>query len=224
MNFKNVSYFVLFLLKNQEIMIGFRKNAEKFSAIILAAGKSSRMGFQKLMLMHSNEQTFLERFITEYNDMGCSEIVVVVNKEGSKAIEEKEMKLPANVKLILNNYTDWGRFYSLKIAAKNLEHKGPVFMHNIDNPFVNQELLKALAENLGEADFIAPTYMGRGGHPILISAGFAAKIANESNCKLNLKEYLAQYNKKKMEVKHEHILLNINTQEEYKKWLDTKLK
>ncbi len=57
-------------------------NTKKYSAIILSAGKSSRMGVPKFSLMFDDKSTFLEKIINAYADFGCEEIIVVLNNEG----------------------------------------------------------------------------------------------------------------------------------------------
>ena len=52
------------------------------SVVILAAGKSSRMGNLKFLLKYNERFTFIEKIIDTYQNYNCKEIVVVLNKEG----------------------------------------------------------------------------------------------------------------------------------------------
>ena len=52
------------------------------SIIILAAGKSSRMGENKFALKYDNNLSFIEKIIETYRDFKCEEIVIVLNKKG----------------------------------------------------------------------------------------------------------------------------------------------
>ena len=50
------------------------KIKKEFSAIILAAGKSLRMGIPKLSLKYDENNIFIEHIISEYISFGCKEI------------------------------------------------------------------------------------------------------------------------------------------------------
>jgi CTP:molybdopterin cytidylyltransferase MocA len=54
---------------------GNRKEKE-FSTIILAAGKSERLGFPKLSLKYDDDTTFVEHIVNEYQSFGCSDIIL----------------------------------------------------------------------------------------------------------------------------------------------------
>ena len=61
-----------------------KKNNKKkitytYDAIILAGGKSTRMGFPKPWLKHNDNSSFVEKLVNTYSDWGCNRIVVVIN-------------------------------------------------------------------------------------------------------------------------------------------------
>ncbi len=67
-------------------MINFGKNMKQnnkiekeFSVIILAAGKSSRMGLPKLSLRYNENKIFIEHIVNKYEDFRCKEIIIVEN-------------------------------------------------------------------------------------------------------------------------------------------------
>ncbi|HAN18248.1 MAG: hypothetical protein A2X13_07310 [Bacteroidetes bacterium GWC2_33_15] len=90
-----------------------------------------------------------------------------------------------------------------------------LYIHNVDNSFVNHDLLYKLLENSLESDLIVPEYKGRGGHPILISEKIINGIRDEKNNQLHFKEYLCNYKMKKINVNDDKILVNINNLDEY---------
>ena len=191
------------------------KSAIEFSVIILAAGKSSRMGIPKWSLMFTQNNSFIENVVSEYYRFGCKEIIVVINESDYSSFIEKNLNLPENIQIVINSQPDWHRFYSLKLGVKSLSKIQFVFIHNIDNPFVNHEILDKLVENSNTADLIIPEFEGRGGHPIFISRKIIADINSETRNQIHFKEYLQQYSTKRIKVNDERILLNINTSEEY---------
>ncbi len=196
----------------QNIKIG-----KDFSVVILAAGKSERIGFPKLSLKFDECFTFLECIVNEYIKSKCAEIAIVVNEKGKSYLVNNKITFPACVKVVMNEHPEWHRFYSLKLGVKSLIENLPVFIHNVDNPFVNQEILNELLLNEEKADYIIPEYKGRGGHPVLISDNIVNDIDTIKENKLHLKEFLNQYTKLKIPVKDDKVLVNINTLDEYKR-------
>jgi molybdenum cofactor cytidylyltransferase len=190
-------------------------NNKKYSAIILSAGKSSRMGVHKFSLKYNATTTFLENLINQLNSFGCEEIIAVLNPDGKALLEQLKLSLSSNVKLVINEHPEWERFYSLKLAANGLSKFNPTFVSNIDNPFVDLKVLESLAES--NTEYAYPVFNGRGGHPFLISEKVIADLTSEPKDEIHLKEFLGRYSKSAIDVDDEKVLLNVNTVEEYKR-------
>jgi molybdenum cofactor cytidylyltransferase len=197
-------------------------NSKKYSAIILSAGKSSRMGVPKFSLRFNETSTFLENIINEYFKFGCNEIVVVLNPDSASYLKQLDLKLPSNTKVVINEHPEWERFYSLKLGAKGLKIPTNTFVSNIDNPFVSQDVLNCLASKGEGFNYVNPTFNRKGGHPFLISEKVIVDLINEEQDQIHLKEFLFSYNRKSVEVRDEKILVNINTEEEYKQYFNLK--
>ncbi len=194
------------------------KNNKKLpSVILLAAGKSERMGFPKFTLRFNEQKTFLEEIVGQFTAFGCPEIVVVVNNEGEKLIEQTEMEFPDNTIIAINPNPELGRFVSIKTGLGFLQNTDLVFLHNIDNPYINEDVLKRLFNNDDNADYYVPVHEDRGGHPILLTGKVVNKIRKCPKVDLSLKEYLKAYRKKVVDVNDPGIIININTLEDYRK-------
>ncbi len=190
------------------------------ATIILAAGNSSRMGRPKFALLMPNGATFLENIIDQYSDFGCREIVVVLNHEGIDLIKERPLNNPSQIKIVLNPHPKFGRFYSIKTGIEQVE-SGYTFIQNIDNPYAKKEILEHLYNSKKEADVVKPVYNGKGGHPVLISKQIMDYILQEKKLDINLKEVLNNFSTKKVKVKDDTVLLNINTHPDYNNFIDT---
>ncbi len=206
-------------------MINFGKNMKQnnkiekeFSVIILAAGKSSRMGLPKLSLRYNENKIFIEHIVNKYEDFRCKEIIIVVNETGNNYLTENKIQFSGNVKIVINEHPDWHRFYSLKTGAKSMSEVLPVFVHNVDNPFVNHEVLNELSGNTDKADYISPEFDGKGGHPVLLSEKIIEDVITTTEDQIHFKEFLNRYPKRKVQVDDETVLVNINTLEEYRKY------
>ena len=192
------------------------KNIKSCSVVILAAGNSSRMGMPKFALKFSDKVTFLEEIINKYKAFGCKEILVVLNREGVSVLDQKNIKLSNEIKVVINEHIEWERFYSIKLGLKNLNNYHPVFIHNVDNPFVNLNVLDNLFCEITESNFVVPIFKNKGGHPILLSEKIIENIISEEKNDLNFRDFLKGFEKKIVEVEDEKILVNINSEKEYK--------
>ena len=186
------------------------------SVIILAAGRSSRMGMPKFALQFTANKTFLDEIIEQYSIFGCKKIVVIVNKEGLIFLQKQSKKYAGNIAFIENTHLDWERFYSIKLGIQNVENNFPVFIHNVDNPFIDQKVLEKLYSHSSE-DYIVPVFNGKGGHPILLSQNIAEEILKEKKNDLIFSGFLKKFEKTRIDVEDKNILVNINTREEYEK-------
>lgn len=194
----------------------------KPTALILAAGASGRMGKPKAFLPYDDDRTFLDKILSVFFSFGCSEIWVVLNDKGmERAAKENFYK---NVHLVLNEHPEKERFYSLQTGLKSIPGNTSVFLHNGDNPFINPEVLNALWRAHGEHSVAVPEFEDKGGHPILLAPEIIRDIVREKNDKLHLNEFLSKYEQRRIPVNNPGILININTAEDYKKYLGKVLK
>ena len=198
----------------------FYKNGKEFSVIVLAAGKSSRIGLPKLSLRYDENTIFIEHIVNKYESFGCKEIIIVVNETGNNFLTENKIQLSDNVKIVINKHPEWHRFYSLKTGAKSMSEVLPVFVHNVDNPFVNHKVLNELLGNKGKADYISSEFNGKGGHPVLLSEKIVEDVIVTKENQIHFKEFLNRYSRKKVRVDDEKVLVNINTKEEYRRYFD----
>ncbi len=190
-----------------------------YSALILAAGNSSRMGKPKLSLLCKNDATFIENITKQYQEFGCSKIIIVVNNEGFDFIDKGEITLPPNIEIIINTKPEKGRSRSIK---KGLQYVSSnyCFIQNIDNPVANYEVLNKLSKNISDYQLAKPITMGKGGHPILLSKTVIENIKkNDNEIDINFKEFLKSFKIKEVEVNDRTILYNINTSQEYHEFL-----
>lgn len=190
-----------------------------YAVIILAAGFSGRMGVPKLSLPYDQHRNFATKIIHTYLSAGCGKVVMVVNRQGHEILKQQNT-LPTdnNVSVVLNAYPERERFFSLQTGLKSLLSERPVFIQNIDNPFVHPELLYRLAASLDSNTFVVPVYDNCGGHPVLLSDKIVSAIISFPDYRQNLRNFLQHYSRINCPVEDEKILVNINSQEVYKQY------
>ncbi len=181
------------------------------SLIILAGGRSSRMGHPKPWLKKESGITFLNDIITSYRQFGIDNIIVVLNEEFTQNDWEEDF-LAINKKAIIikNNQVDKGRLHSLQLG---LSHSSSVFniIHNVDNPFVEYKVLTELLADIENQEIIIPTYNDIGGHPVIINKNVKTEITSNYKKYNTLKDVFSKFKKKYVNVDSNTILININT-------------
>jgi molybdenum cofactor cytidylyltransferase len=188
------------------------------SCVILAAGNSARMGESKPFLKFNSSLNFLESIVSEYESAGIHEIIVVVNDEVLSLLENSNSILLQNCKFILNPHPEWGRFYSIKIGLQAVGERSHVYLQNIDNPFVNKNLIQLLMAETLNADYSVPFFEGISGHPILISGKVINSILQTNEKGSNLRNILAFFKRSEVKIDDPGILANINTPEDYNRY------
>lgn len=189
-----------------------------YSVVILAAGLSERMGQPKYALKFDKRQTFLERIIEEYIQFGKGRIEVVMNSFGYNSKIRDSYKESQQVHFVENATPEKGRFASVKLGLSAIENEVPVFIQNVDNPFISKRVLKELSSYLSFNSYCVPVYHGRGGHPILISPEVINDLLKIDSSEITLKDALFQFIRVNVDVNDNRILENINTMEDYLKW------
>jgi len=184
------------------------------SVIILAGGHSSRMGSPKSWLRINND-TFCNQIVSTYFNYGITDITVILNEKHATKEWEKELKMVSQkATIVINPYPNNGRLFSIYLGLKSVKNNS-VFIHNVDHPFIDVEVLKQLENNINTAEVIIPSYLGKGGHPVLITENVINEISTNYQGYKSLKEALGFFTKKHIDVNSNSILNNINTPQHF---------
>lgn len=189
------------------------------SAIILSAGNSERMGGHKALLKFDSQKTFIQKITEVYLLAGIEQVIVVVNSELFKLINESDLALSEKVQVVININPELGRFYSLQTGVKFLIPGNACFFQNVDNPFISEKLLNELIIHKDSADVIMPAYQKKSGHPVLISSLVVRKICEIRDHDSRIDFFLKGFEVKNSETSDHTVLVNINSPEEYKSWI-----
>jgi CTP:molybdopterin cytidylyltransferase MocA len=139
------------------------------SAIILAAGFSSRLGAFK-PLLPLGEKTVLERVLSLYRAAEISDIAVVT---GYRAEELTPLIEGFGARALFNPDYAQGMFSSVVTGVSGLPPScAGFFLHPVDIPLVRYETLIALQQAFqqGTSSVYYPAFQHVRGHPPLISA------------------------------------------------------
>jgi molybdenum cofactor cytidylyltransferase len=145
------------------------------AAIVLAAGRSQRMGRFKPLLPLGTNRT-IERTVGLFHHAAIEEIIVVT---GHRAGEMRGAVAPLPARCVENPDFPDGMFTSVRAGIQALpEGCHGFFIHPADIPLVRPHTVKRLVAAFREAPpaILYPTFRGERGHPTLIRADLAAGI------------------------------------------------
>ena len=145
--------------------------ASVIPAIVLAAGRSSRMGRAKATLPAGDGHTFLTRIVQTFLDADVDDVIVVVGHDADAiAASFSESGLPA--RFVVNRDYDRGQLSSLLAGLDVIDRPGvaAVLVTLVDVPLVSPETVRAVIDGYRRtrAPIVRPTSGDRHGHPLLI--------------------------------------------------------
>jgi len=180
--------------------------------IILAAGKASRVGQNKLLLEYRGQPIIYYplRILSEI----CENVTLVT---GHYKIDYASMFLEFdNIFVVHNENYNLGMFSSVK---KGVEvSKNDILLIPGDYPLVKKETFQALLHGTG--DIRVPIYKGKKGHPIFISRSLRDELLNDDPAS-NLKVFRDKHKVNYIDVDDEGILIDIDHFEDYNRILKT---
>jgi molybdenum cofactor cytidylyltransferase len=182
--------------------------------VILAAGRSVRMGELKAFLRFDELQPFIGKIISIYSGWGCREIVVVTNHEALPRMKQADI-IPHGVTVIVNDHMEFERFYSVKLGLEAIISASFCFIQNIDNPFIDAGILDQLYGHRSDEKYVSPVFMGKGGHPVLLNRKNMDQICRWNENSATFKDVLKTMAVQTIDMKDDRVLININCPEDY---------
>jgi len=202
------------------------KRAFSLGVVLLAAGRSARMGKPKLLLPWGGASV-LGHLIEQWEDLGAKQIAVVC-APGNRAIrlELDRLGFPAQDRII-NPAPQRGMFSSIQCAAQwpgwaaALTHWAIVLG---DQPHLERETLRRVLDFSAAhpASVCQPARLGHGRHPVLLPRTVFRRVATATAA--SLKEFLAASPRKVAlcEIDDPGLDLDIDRPEDYQNALKIK--
>ena len=189
------------------------------SLVILAAGKSTRMKENKLLLK-VNSETLIQHVVKAAKKSSVDEIVVVLGHEAAK-IKEQLAKL--DCKVVTNeNYTK-GQSESVKVGlAAVTSNSEAVMILPADVVLIDAESINKVVEEYrrSKSRIVIASHRQQSGHPILIDKTLFPEVAQIGEDTQGLKAVIDRHRTeiKYVEVGTENVLIDIDTREEFNKY------
>lgn len=193
------------------------------AALILAAGKSTRMGTTKYLLMWHGD--FLVNYqINSLLKSGCKEIYLVIGHNGDK-IRSKVSN--SKVKIINNPDYDSGKSSSIIKGIKSLDIGiENLIIVGVDQPrpiWFYEKIIKF--HNKYSSVISSPINNKKRGHPLIFRKSFFNEILKISNYKNGLKDLFRRNDDlvKTFEINSEWTHLDLNDKESFERSLKLNL-
>ncbi len=189
------------------------------SLIVLAAGKSTRMKENKLVLNVDGE-TLIERVVNTAIRSNADEVVVVLGYEAEK-IREKIARL--RCKIVVNNRYEKGQSGSVKVGLSAISPEAeammvlPADVALIDAPSIN----RVIDEYSGtKSRIVIASHQHQSGHPILLDRTLFPEVSEIDEDTFGLKAVINRHRAqvKYVDVGSDNVLIDIDTQEEFNKY------
>jgi molybdenum cofactor cytidylyltransferase len=152
-------------------------------ALVLAAGKSSRMGRTKALLsVGSSGETFLHRIIRVLREGGADAVVVVIGGDAA-AVRASLPRDDAQISAVENPRYEEGQLSSLLVGLAAVEQRHDnveaVMMTLVDLPLISAATVRAVRDaflaNPG-APLVRPRRGGRHGHPVIFNRSIFGEL------------------------------------------------
>ena len=147
---------------------------EDVAAILLAAGRSRRMGAFKPLLPFGR-RTVVECCVDNLRAAGIEEIIVVV---GHRSEDVREKLKASQIRFALNPDPDSEMSASIACGVKQLSVKAKALVITlVDHPAVPSEVIRIMIDEWKRgAALVQPEHEGRGGHPVLIDLAYRDEL------------------------------------------------
>ena len=198
--------------------------------ILLAGGKSERMGVEKGLLKFKQTYWILEQ-IRRISKTSIKKVYIGLGynyQQYFDAIDwfEKASKTPVSfmgiaVSICINKTPEHGSFSTLQTVIKSIPTNSEVLINPIDTPILNAVELESIIET--KNDVVIPNYHTKNGHPIKLTAFLWKDFINipleNKNARLDYQiKKIASSKVSHISVLDNAILLNLNTPKDWESY------
>jgi molybdenum cofactor cytidylyltransferase len=190
------------------------------SAIILAAGTSSRMG-QAKQLLPLGSSTVLAQTLEHARAAGVDEVILVLGSSAESIRHQLSPSLLAGVKVVVNQSYEQGMATSLHAGLSALDPRSAAALIILgDQPFTLPQTLDRIIQAYRDsgAPIVIPTCQGTRGNPVLLDRSLfsgATALEGDVGCRAIFGNHLEEI--VNVEVEDLGVLLDIDDREDYER-------
>lgn len=146
------------------------------AAVILAGGKSERLGAPKLLLKFKGTP-FFKCITSSLRRAGIENIIIVLGHQADILLPQVQKE--ENLTVVINEKYEEGQFSTLKAGIQALDFPVTgVLICLIDQPHFEPSVYSSILKHAQDSSkkILIPTYKSRGGHPIYIPSWIFPEI------------------------------------------------
>ena len=191
-----------------------RRERDDVAGIILAAGRSQRMGAFKPLLPFG-DTTVIDSCLQNLRAGGVKTVILVV---GHRADELREHLKNSGVVFAVNPDPQSEMSSSIACAVRELPKEAKALLITpVDHPAIPSKVVSQLIDEWGKGHgLVKPTWQGKGGHPVLIDLSFKDELLRlDSNLGLKALFDTHKDQVKRLPVDSIYIARDMDTWEDY---------
>ncbi len=193
-----------------------------FGAIILAAGLSSRMGENKVLLPWRDGKPIVAHVAAEFLRAGIADVLVVTGRDAADvraALSERDVNCVYNPDFATGEILS-----SVKAGLGALSTDlMATFIQPADMPCVTVDIIAQLTAQHEAGWNVAPQYQGRRGHPVLLDRAYWRAMLGLPVGAMP-RDALRGSRLRLVDVEDEGVLLDVDTRAAYERLLKRKLR
>jgi molybdenum cofactor cytidylyltransferase len=192
----------------------------RVGAIVLAAGRSTRMGEAK-QLLRLGDSSVLGKTLENVRSAGVDEVVLVLGFSAETIRQQLPISAISGLKVVVNQYYEQGMASSLREGLSALDPQTDAALIVLaDQPFVRPETLDQIIDRYrsSNAQIVIPLYKGSRGNPVLLDRSVFPEITaldGDIGCRAIFGSHIEGI--VKMEVDDAGILLDIDNKDDYER-------
>jgi len=196
------------------------RDNSRVGAVILAAGKSSRMGEAK-QLLRLGERTLLEHTIDNARAAGVEQIVLVLGSTSESIRQQLSTSTVEGLKVVVNHNYSLGMASSLRAGLTAVDPQiNAALVVLADQPFVRSETFDRIIDQYrsSDAQIVIPLYKGFRGNPVLLDRSVFPEVQaleGDIGCRAIFGNHVEGI--VRVEVDDIGILLDIDNKEDYER-------
>lgn len=196
------------------------KNDRRVGAVVLAAGRSARMGEPK-QLLRVGEETVLGRTLEKVRGARVEEIVLVLGHSAEEIRRDLPTAVLDGLNIVVNQEYEAGMASSLRegLSAVSDEMDAALIVL-ADQPFVRSETIDRIIGRYraSDAEIVIPCYDGRRGNPVLLDRSvFAEAMALQGDTGFRAIFGSHEADIERVDVDDSGVLLDIDDRADYER-------
>ncbi len=188
------------------------------SAILLAAGESTRMRQQKALLPWQGT-TLIQYQVSSLLEAGISQVIVVLGYRAERL--RSLLEDTPGVETVLNLRYRTGKSSSVRAGVRQVPpNASAVLVLSVDQPRSPELVCQVMdAYREKKAPVTYPAYEGRGGHPIIFDGALLPEMASVRESRQGLREVVQRHraHANRFTLDDSQVLLDLNEPGEYEK-------